>query len=97
MQSTGIIRRIDDLGRIKIPKNIRKLVFGKENAEGMPMEFFVNDKDIILRRYTATEVCKWKRNSVFPTQIINPHVAERENISTAKYCPCCGKEIQVID
>lgn len=33
-----IIRRIDDLGRIYIPKEIRKEVFGEKNTEGIPME-----------------------------------------------------------
>ena len=43
------------------------------------------------------EICKWKTNSVFPETINNPHVAERENISTAKYCPCCGKKIKIVN
>ena len=35
MKATGIIRRIDDLGRIQIPKELRKQVFGlkKVNME----------------------------------------------------------------
>lgn len=38
MITTGIVRRFDDLGRIYIPKEIRKKVFGKYNVEGTPME-----------------------------------------------------------
>jgi len=48
MRATGIIRRIDDLGRVVIPKEIRKRI-GIE--EGDPLEFFVNDEEIILRKY----------------------------------------------
>lgn len=47
MRATGIVRRIDDLGRIVIPKEIRKK-FGIE--EGAPLEIFVNKDEIILRR-----------------------------------------------
>lgn len=43
------------------------------------------------------EYCEWKVNSVFPVQINNPHsLSESENISTTKYCPCCGKKILII-
>lgn len=48
MRATGIIRRIDDLGRVVIPKEIRKRI-GIE--EGDPLEIFVNDEEIILRKY----------------------------------------------
>lgn len=32
MKTTGIIRRMDDLGRIQIPKELRKKVFGLKNG-----------------------------------------------------------------
>ena len=41
MKSTGVLRRIDDLGRIVIPKEIRKTLRIKE---GDPLEIFT-DKD----------------------------------------------------
>ena len=40
------------------------------------------------------DYCEWKIDPVSPNQILNPHVQERENIVTAKYCPCCGKVIK---
>lgn len=41
MKATGLIRRIDDLGRIQIPKEIRKQAFGLKQSEyGIPFEFF---------------------------------------------------------
>jgi len=49
MKSTGVIRRIDDLGRIVIPKEIRKNLRIKE---GDNLEVFVNDEDIILKKYS---------------------------------------------
>lgn len=49
MKSTGIVRRIDDLGRIVVPKEIRKTLRIKE---GTPLEVFTDrEKGIILKKY----------------------------------------------
>ena len=52
--------------------------------------------DVCEYENTNDEYCKWKINSVFPETINNPHVAERENIATTKYCPYCGKKIKIV-
>ena len=49
MKATGIVRRIDDLGRIVIPKEIRKNLRIKE---GDNLEVFVDGEDIILKKYS---------------------------------------------
>jgi AbrB family transcriptional regulator (stage V sporulation protein T) len=50
MRATGVVRRIDDLGRIVIPKEIRKTLRIKE---GSPLEIFTEkDGDIILKKYS---------------------------------------------
>lgn len=51
MKIMGTIRRFDDLGRIVIPKEIRRLVFGKADAIGEPMEIFIDGGNVVLRRY----------------------------------------------
>ena len=52
MTSTGIVRRIDDLGRIVIPKVIRKEV---NITEGEPMELYImEDGSILLKKYKIT-------------------------------------------
>lgn len=48
MNPTGIIRRIDDLGRIVIPRGIRRTLDIKESD---PMEIFIDGEDIIIRKY----------------------------------------------
>jgi transcriptional pleiotropic regulator of transition state genes len=58
MKATGIVRRIDDLGRIVIPKEIRK-TRGIKNGD--PVEIFVDGDCIVLRKYepetwTTTEL-----------------------------------------
>ena len=49
MKSTGIIRRIDDLGRVVIPKEIRKNLNIKENDS---LEIFIDGENIILKKYS---------------------------------------------
>ena len=55
MKATGIVRRIDDLGRINIPKEIRKQIFGTQDTIGKPMEFFVDGNNIVLQKYESEE------------------------------------------
>ena len=50
--STGIIRRIDELGRIVIPKEIRKNL---RIRNGDNLEILVENDDIILRKYSQIE------------------------------------------
>ncbi len=52
MKTTGIIRRIDELGRIVIPKEIRKSL---RINNGESLEIFVDNSDIILRKYSPVE------------------------------------------
>lgn len=49
MKATGIVRRIDDLGRIVIPKEIRRAM---GIHEGEPLEIFIGGDDTIcFRKY----------------------------------------------
>lgn len=48
MKSTGIVRKIDELGRIVLPKEIRR---ARGLTHGTPMELFVDEDQIILRKY----------------------------------------------
>ena len=49
MKATGIVRRIDDLGRIVIPKEIRRTM---RIREGDPMEIFTSrEGEILLKKY----------------------------------------------
>jgi transcriptional pleiotropic regulator of transition state genes len=51
MRNTGIVRRIDDAGRIVIPMELRK-AFNINNND--PVQIFVDDEDIIIRKYDLT-------------------------------------------
>ena len=52
MKTTGIIRRIDDLGRIVIPKELRRNLHIKN---GDTIEIFVDMDNIILKKYSPME------------------------------------------
>ena len=52
MKATGIVRRIDDLGRIVIPKEIRRSI---RLREGEAMEIFLEDDCVCLKKYTPSE------------------------------------------
>ena len=48
MKATGIVRRIDDLGRVVVPKEIRRTM---RIREGDPLEIFTgSDGEIILKK-----------------------------------------------
>jgi len=64
MKATGIVRRIDDLGRVVIPKEIRRTL---RIREGDPLEIFTDrEGEVILKKYSpigelnefATEYCE---------------------------------------
>jgi AbrB family transcriptional regulator (stage V sporulation protein T) len=48
MKATGIVRRIDELGRIVIPKEIRRVL---RIREGDPIEIFTDADGIVLKKY----------------------------------------------
>ena len=50
MKATGIVRRIDDLGRVVIPKEIRRTM---RIREGDPLEIFTDQNgEVILKKYS---------------------------------------------
>ena len=52
MKTTGMVRRVDSLGRIVIPKEIRKVLKIKENEQ---VEINVSGDEIILNRYSELD------------------------------------------
>lgn len=56
MKSTGIVRKIDNLGRIIVPKELRKSF---NINEGDPLEVYTDGDNIILKKYTpGCHCCK---------------------------------------
>ena len=53
MKATGIVRRIDDLGRVVIPKEIRRTM---RIREGSPLEIYTDrDGEVIFRKYSMMD------------------------------------------
>lgn len=48
MRATGIVRYVDDLGRVVIPKEIRRSLGVRE---GEPLEFYVEGDGLVLKKY----------------------------------------------
>ncbi len=76
MKATGIVRRIDDLGRVVIPKEIRRTL---RIREGDPLEIFTDrEGEVILKKYSpigelnefATEYAESLYESISHTSVI---------------------------
>lgn len=50
MKATGIVRRIDDLGRVIIPKDIRRSL---KIREGDPLEIFIENNCVCFQKYST--------------------------------------------
>lgn len=55
MKATGIIRRMDDLGRVIIPKEIRR---NMGIREGDPLEIFVHEGCVCFKKYDTNKLKK---------------------------------------
>jgi len=54
MKSTGIVRKVDELGRVVIPIELRRtLGIGEKDA----LEIYVDDDKIILKKYKPSMTC----------------------------------------
>ncbi len=78
MKSTGIVRQVDQLGRIVIPKELRTQL-GIE--QGTPLEIFVDEESIILRGYR-------------PGCIYCKSVKDLKQFAGKRICPDCIEAIK---
>ncbi|RAU95960.1 stage V sporulation protein T [Paenibacillus sp. YN15] len=82
MKATGIVRRIDDLGRVVIPKEIRRTL---RIREGDPLEIFVDrDGEVILKKYSPIgelgDFAKEYAESLFESTGHITMISDRDNI-----------------
>lgn len=54
MKNTGIVRRIDELGRVVLPVELRRVLNIKEKD---PLEIYSDGDNIILAKYAANMAC----------------------------------------
>lgn len=60
MKNTGIIRKVDELGRIVVPKELRNKL---KIEEGTSIEIFTKGNEIILKKYNSL-YCKSCGNTI---------------------------------
>ena len=86
MKLAGIVRRIDELGRIVVPKEIRKTLHIKN---GENLEIFINDDTIVLKKYS--ELGNMQELSDTITETLNSTLKASVLISdTDKYISISG-------
>ena len=78
MKSTGIVRNLDQLGRLVIPKETRKAF---NLNDGDPIEMFTDGDEIILKKYNPGCHCCGSME----------HLTE---VLGLKICPKCLKEFE---
>lgn len=57
MRATGIVRRVDDLGRVVIPKEIRRTCHIKE---GDPLEIFIDETGGVTLKLYQPDFAPWR-------------------------------------
>ena len=73
-KSTGIVRRLDDLGRIVLPKELRTVL---GIAERDLLEIYVDKKNIILQKYVPdAPVCIFCSSGSRVTAYKNKHICK---------------------
>lgn len=77
MKSTGIVRKVDELGRVVIPIELRRTL---DIAEKDALEIYVDGEQIILKKYAPA--------CIFCGQAKNVTVFKGKNI-----CPQCQEEL----
>lgn len=78
MKSTGIVRKVDELGRIVIPIELRRTL---DIAEKDPIEIFVDEDRVVLRRYN-------------PACIFCDETAGITNYKGKNVCPNCIRKLK---
>jgi len=61
MKSTGIVRKVDELGRVVLPIELRKTLHIDVRD---PMEIFVDDDKIVLKKYEPSDIFTGEMNDL---------------------------------
>ncbi|HIT90226.1 MAG TPA: AbrB/MazE/SpoVT family DNA-binding domain-containing protein [Candidatus Merdenecus merdavium] len=61
MKNTGVVRRLDELGRITLPMELRKSFNIQERD---PLQIYVEDDMIILQKYTPSDIFNGSDNDL---------------------------------
>ena len=89
MKATGIVRRIDDLGRVVIPKEIRRTM---RIREGDPLEIFTDkDGEVIFKKYSPlgelSSYAQMFAETVNKTSTLGVAISDRDSIIAVSGIP----------
>ena len=62
MKSTGIVRKLDELGRITLPIELRRTLGVSERD---PLEIFVDEGRIILQKYEPADIFNGNKDNLY--------------------------------
>ena len=84
MKATGIVRRIDDLGRVVIPKEIRRTM---RIREGDPLEIYTNSEgEVIFKKYSPISEMSESAGSRRGLKSFSRHARAGSMRATANRC-----------
>lgn len=100
MKATGIVRGIDDIGRVVISKPLREQLGLKY---GDPVEFFTDGNNVIIKKYVPED----EKNSSDTFDVEKEEIDYRENFQKCDncfsllndeywdrtFCPVCGEQL----
>lgn len=81
MKATGITRKVDELGRIVLPKELRTTM---DIEVGTPLEIFVDGESIIVRKYS-------------PACVFCGNAADISEFKGKKVCKKCLQQLKNLD
>ena len=79
MKVTGIIRRMDDLGRVVIPKEVRRQL---NLREGDPMEIFIHEQGVFYKKYDPSKPVRACLETLKETVMDEPNLSCADEIMT---------------
>ena len=81
MKSTGIVRKVDELGRIVLPIELRRML---DIEEKDPLEIYVKESSVILKKYE-------------PSCIFCDNTEDLVNFNGKNVCPRCLEELKNLE
>lgn len=79
MKSTGIVRRLDELGRITLPIELRRTM---DATERDPLEIYVEENRIILQKYEPSDIFTGEKEDLY--EYCDKKVSKKSIIALAK-------------
>ena len=81
MKNTGIVRKVDELGRVVVPKELRRVL---SIGDGEPVEIYVDEDKIVLKKYQ-------------PHCIFCGSSEQVADFKGKKVCAACLEQLKAID